>query len=100
MDGEVAASAHTVVSSEILDEQDFPVTMPDSDSQLLCEVDNTNQRSSRRLVLCGARGPTQESLAEVPTAHDSVEMTPQDGEVVTALGQTAFGQYRFRPVPL
>ena len=46
---------------------------------LLCEVDNTNQRSSRRLVLCGAQGPTQESSAEVPTAHDSVE-TPQDGE--------------------
>ena len=69
----------TVVSSEILDalEQDLPVTMLDSDTQLLCEVDNTNQRSSRRLVLCGVQGQAQES-DEVPTAHDSVE-TPQDG---------------------
>ena len=76
----------TVVSSEILDtlEQEMPVTVPDSDSQLsrnvLCEVDNTNQRSSRRLVLFGDRGPAQESMAEVATAHNSVETTPKDGE--------------------
>ena len=56
------------------------VYLTDSDSQLLCEVDNTNQRSSRRLVLFGDRSPTQESLAEVPTAHDSLETTPQDCE--------------------
>ena len=84
--GEVPVSAHTVGSSEILDalEEDLPVTMFDSDSHIsrnvLCEVNNTNQRSSRRLVLCVDRGPTQESMAEVTTAHDSVETTPKDGE--------------------
>ena len=85
VDGEVLVSAHTVVSSEILDalEEDLPVTMFDSDSQISrnvpCEVNN-NQRSSRRLVLCVDRGPTQESMAGVATAHDSVEATFEDGE--------------------
>ena len=58
VDGEGPVSAHTMGSSEILDalEEDLPVTMFDSDSQIsrnvLCEVNNTNQRSSRQLVLC------------------------------------------------
>ena len=86
VDGEVLVSAHTVGSSEILDalEEDLPVMMFDSDSQISrnvpCEVNNTNQRSSRRLVLCVDRGPTQESIDGVPTAHDSVEATFEDGE--------------------
>ena len=68
------------MSSQILEpwEQDLQVTMLDSDSQfsrnVLCEVDNTNQ------LLCGDRGPTQKSMAEVPTAHDSVKTTPKNGE--------------------
>ena len=41
---------------------------------------NNNQRSTRRLVLCVDRGPTQESMAGVATAHDSVEATFEDGE--------------------
>ena len=85
------SSEQTVVSSEILGalEQNVPVTMPDSDSKLsrhvLCEVDNTNQRSVRRLVLCGDRGPTQESMAEVETAHDSVDTTPKTASQVREL---------------
>ena len=71
-------------SSEILDALEEDLTMFDSDSQIsrniLCEVNNTNQRSSRRLVFCVDRGPTQESMAGVPTAHDSVETTLKDGE--------------------
>ena len=71
-DRDVPASAQIVDSSEIAD---MPVTMVDSDSHVLCQVVGRNQ-PSRRLVLCGDRGRTQESV-EAETVQD-LETTPED----------------------